>query len=846
MSWHEEFLSTNQKKKSISSLGDLFGLIEEVFEVEKNSLFKNKKSTRELLREQFLNEKKEVSLTLQAIPEISVTELGWTDVRTTGGQEIAGPARQQLLQFVKQISGTDISEKVQSLAQFYSNPQSIDTSGASTGERIAKSLSYLTFYKTLTKVISNFNAASAGFNFEAFLAVLLDGQQIVANTGTIADFKTGDNVPISLKLYNEKSVLVGGSFTDLVGDLVNPQFAPHEYMQYVVVMKSFEGESQGLDVQGNLKFYRFNFTLDNVANIVLNSMGKSVKCIELPVEFVKQIKAGNKDFDYNSVLPSQENLPSTEEMETTFVGALNKLMAKQKLPEEYVTVLTQILDWANNDEIFKAVPKGERDIVVRGQSVIQVSNKALNAGITSFLQSNAVDEEVLAPTTQNRNLIRSMVSAANKVVTDQFTAKKLKSARSAALKKKGVFLSAAKSVEFYNSLDPEMKKRALLNSRGYLDTLQFDLNKGHVLRIQDMAGDYPALPEGQADSRIGTIPIGATYVQEMLNSMTRELNEAIFDIFMSVKDVQEGSYAYVAGGLSDEVDHEAQKAIKASNKIAYKTEELRDTKDLEEQLTPTILMMPGEFIHPDSGDASAGALSASRYWLRAAETANTDAEREEALKNFKTNLSAAEDISAAQAFVAELVTSFFPGTSLTLQGAKRIPTAAAAIAKKARSLLKRGKKLPTQAPVKPRNALNVIPKQYRNMKPKVNNPAPTKKPASPQAPATPKPKSSPAPKIRLRAKKKPDPNTQVSGPPSMGQGVTPKAKDKITQALGSKTRKTKKMGSKESPIGTADTLAPQVKPKPKPKSRSLIDPPKPKARDTIETPPPIPKKRKDK
>ena len=61
------------------------------------------------------------------------------------------------------------------------------------------------------------------------------------------------------------------------------------------------------------------------------------------------------------------------------------------------------------------------------------------------------------------------------------------------------------------------------------------------------------------------------------------------------------------------------------------------------------------------------------------------------------------------------------------------------------------------------------------------------------------------------------------------------------------TRKTKKMGSKDSPIGTADTLPPQGKPK----SRSLIDPPKsggskPKPRDTIETPPPIPKKRKDK
>ena len=561
---------------TITTLKDLFGLIEEVYEVQKGTLFREAKSELQVLKEQFLNERKEISMTLQAIPEISVTELGWTDVQTRGDKEIAGPARQQLLQFVSQITGSDISAKVQSLADFYANPQSIDLAEASTGKRIAKALSYLTFYKTLTKVISNFNAASAGFNFEAFLAVLLDGQQIVANTGTIADFKTGDNVPISLKLYNEKSVLVGGSFTDLVGDLVNPQFAPHEYMQYVVVMKSFEGESSGLDVQGSLKFYRFNFTLDNVANIVLNSMGKSVKCIELPVEFVRQTQAGNKDFDFNSVLPSQENLPSTEEMETTFVGALNKLMAKAKLPEEYVDTLTQILDWANNDEIFKAVPKGERDIVVRGQSAIQVSNKALNAAITSFLQSTVVDEEILAATTQNRNLIRAMVSAANKAVTDQFTAKKLKGRRAAALKKKGVFLDASKSVEFYNSLDPEMKKRALLNSRGYLDTLQFDLNKGQVLRIQDIAGEYPALPEGQSEPNIGTIPIGTTYVQEMLNKMTRELNEAIFDIFVSVKEVQEGSYAYVAGGLSDDVDHEAQKAINASNKIVSKTEELRD------------------------------------------------------------------------------------------------------------------------------------------------------------------------------------------------------------------------------------------------------------------------------
>ena len=576
MSWHEEFLSQNNKKQTISSVEDLFSLIEEVYEVKKGTLFKETKSEIQVLKEQFLNERKDVSLSLQAIPEMDVTELGWTDVQTKGDQEIDGPARQQLLQFMANIQGGDIQGKIAALADFYSNPQSIDTSSDSMGQKIAKTLSYLTFYKTLTKVISNFNAASAGFNFEAFLAVLLEGQQIKANTGTIADFTTGDNIPISLKLYNEKSVLVGGSFTDLVGDLVSPQFAPHDYMQYVVVMKSFEGASQGLGVQGNLKFYRFNFTLDNVANIIVNSMGKSVKCIEMPAEFVRQVQAGNEDFDFNSTLPSQENLPSTEEMETSFVSAISKAMAGMKLPPEYADGLTQILDWANNEELFKPVQKGESFLVVRGQSPIQVSNKALASAVDSFLQSSYVDEDLLPFSTQNRRALRKAVSAANAMVLDQFTKKKLAGQRAKTLGQKGVFLDAARSVEFYNGLSPEMKKKALLQSRGYLSTLQFDLNRGHVLRIDQIAGEFPALPEGQQSSEIGIIPIGATYVQEMLNNMTRELNEAIFDIFVSVREIQEGSYSYIAGGLAE--DEQAQKAINASNRVSEKTEELRDTK----------------------------------------------------------------------------------------------------------------------------------------------------------------------------------------------------------------------------------------------------------------------------
>ena len=580
-----QYIRENYYKKN-QSLGFLFEAIEEIMESE-NIFRKNR-----LLREQMEG----ASLTLESIPDISVTELGWTDVRTVGDQEISGPARNQLLQFTKNIQGTGLEEKVASLAEFYNNPDSINLEGSSPGQRIANALSYLVFYKTLTKVISNFNAASAGFNFEAFLAVLLEGSQIKANTGTIADFTSGDNTPISLKLYAEKSLKVGGSFVDLVGDLVSPQFSPHDFMQYVVVLKSFEGASQGLDVKGQLKFYRFNFTLDNVANIVLKSSGHSVQCIEFPAEFIQQVSAGNAEYDFGETLPSQENLPSTEEMETMFVGELEKQLAQtftvniQKggqgptdfkvnvSPEDLAAFTTGPFDWANNDNFFKPVVKfkGDEPEVMRGVSPINRTNKALKDAIAvAFGEKGLPDIEL--------KLIALSVSQANEAVKNSFSATKQKDKRRELLRQPGVFATAQESVEFYNSLtDPELKKRALLNSKGVLSTLQFDLNRTQVLDIESIAGEYSALPSGQGSVDIGTIMIGSEYVQEVLNKLTEELNQSIFQIFQSVKLIQEGTYAFMAGGLQD--DAQAEKAINASQDVEGKVQELRPENNAEVDL----------------------------------------------------------------------------------------------------------------------------------------------------------------------------------------------------------------------------------------------------------------------
>ena len=575
MTWHKEFLSESRSKnkKNLSTMQGIFSLIEEIFEVDRGRLFGKSKTEIELLKEQFINEKQELNLTLQAIPEISVTELGWTDVRTTGGQKVSGPERQQLGQFLSQIEGANLSEKIASLSAFYENGLEEGYDSLPVGEKIAKVLSYLVFFKALTKVVSNFNAASAGFNFEAFLAVLLDGKQVPANTGTIADFITGDEVPISLKLYAEKSVVVGGSFNDLVGDLVNPQFSGFDGMRYVVCMKSFtssetgEKTGSGLDIEGDIKFFQFDFTLDNIANIIFDSMDKSKICFQLPTEF---IRSGGQ-VDVSSQLPGVA-MPSPQDLENTFIKNFYetaKVEFKQYEIKDYVETFKPFIDaleWSKRDSLFRPVQKGESTLVVRGESVIigKTRNKEVY-DLAYGLADRGLVPMGSAPLSSKDKAtkIRKCVVSATDMVNNNFTAAKVKSERAKILKGANFYAPLETSVKFYNNLkDPEMKKRALLNTKGMLETYQFDVNRAQVVKLSD---------------ELGTIKIGARIVQEMLNKMTTDLNEAIFDIFTNVKAIQDNTYSFMAGGLQE--DEKATASIKAANAIAYKTEELRpDTK----------------------------------------------------------------------------------------------------------------------------------------------------------------------------------------------------------------------------------------------------------------------------
>ena len=125
------------------------------------------------------------------IPMPNISELGWGTLTTPGeAYSISDDARYQLARYLKNIPGANIKEKLRSLNDFFEG-RDAPTSFENNSDRIQKVISYLVFYKTLTTIITNFNASSAGFAFESFLAVLLDadtGRQIPASAGsTIAD-----------------------------------------------------------------------------------------------------------------------------------------------------------------------------------------------------------------------------------------------------------------------------------------------------------------------------------------------------------------------------------------------------------------------------------------------------------------------------------------------------------------------------------------------------------------------------------------------------------------------------------------------------------------------------------
>ncbi len=517
----------------------------------------------------------DMTLTYKAIPEIPLSEIGWSQLETReGGTEVPSEERKQLQDFLSNIKGDDVGEKMRELNKFFEGDEAYLKQAGFTGgagaEGAAKLISYLVFYKTLTTIITHFNAASAGFSFESFLAVLLGGKQIPTGQQTIADMVDGQGTPISLKLYKEGQLKVGGSFTDLAKDLVKLG-----EMQYVSVTKELSGE--GLEQKGKLDFYRFNFNLDNVFNIISNSVGKhSPKTILLPKPFMD-----SNGENQEGVPGRKAKLPSPEELETQYREIVKKAVADRK--EEIEAEIGEISDELIDKIILNlnySDPENLTGSKIHGKNPF---NKAvLKNSIHGFI-SDRFQKKKPTPTDTGKTLLyRIFLDANDKAILGKYRGEELSKLRQAQVNELYFYgdMSDEERIEisrkFYQDANDELKKKCLLVAKGYIDNSQFELNQKMVQNIDKLAAPTPGdlFPEGQQSAGpIATINIGVDNVKKMLDRVTGELNQIVFGIFQSLKSLTQQLQNYFAGGLKD--DGQASQARQAAIDIEEKTAEVQ-------------------------------------------------------------------------------------------------------------------------------------------------------------------------------------------------------------------------------------------------------------------------------
>ena len=563
----EEYL----KEVSKINIGTLLEMIEEVMSSQTNEPDAPDVSS--------VSDEEAIEMILKMIPNIEVSEIGWSDVRTPDddeAKEIKGPQRQLLEGYLSNIEGSDFAEKIRSVSQFYTNGISMveAQAGDERTKRISQAISYLVFYKTLTKVITNFNASSAGFSFESFLAALVNGYQIPANTGTIADYvdrSTGEEIPVSLKLYKEGNLEVGGSYTDLVRDLIEPKWpgAIDLAMRYVVCTKTLSGDD--LEQEGRIDFYQFDISLKNVMNIIASSKEKSQQCIRIPKEIASALKAGRVDgLSMSNTLPGEANLPSDEDLEKLFIKYLNAILTQKEiaLSQMQSQQLLQALDYGKKDDLFKDwTPKlGDEKVnkgVVRGRSSI---NKEYVKDITKDFDWNSPLTLPDGRTLRSDALATIVVGANNAVVDDQ-KKQKLADKRSQEIRRmvvEGEFLGPEESARAYNDMGPRQKRVALLNSWGYLTRGHFSLNQKQ------------AINQGPPTStlNIGSINVGREEVAKVVGNIREILNEEVMEIFQSLKILSDSLNTFFAGGLEN--DSLASASVENANNISSK--EILQTK----------------------------------------------------------------------------------------------------------------------------------------------------------------------------------------------------------------------------------------------------------------------------
>ena len=546
------------KKERIVTPASLLEMIEEIMELPIRATI-TEKETRPSTQPK--------TLTIDLIPTLPITEIGWGSLATPekGGKEVRTSAGQDLAQFLNNIApGGDMRDKIVALNEYYSDPVPEETGPP--GEQISRTISNLVFYKTLTNIITNFNASSAGFAFESFLAVLLDaetGKQIPASAAsTIADIvvEKGGR-PISLKLYKEGQLKVGGSYKQLVEDLMGK----YPVMEYIVVTKDLSGS--GLDQEGLLNFYGFNFTRENFIEI-LALKAKEIELMRLPGVFKESVAELEARIQEAGDLRDFLTVPAA-----TYVNL--------------EPIIGGFVDMVNDLATARGIDPAKINIADELDNIIDMKTGELLANPKNrfgYFQGGKFPRKILKQMISQMNLEGNEPQLVGAIIDDAYgkSVKARQKAGGAGTARKEKFRELAfmtprqslkRLIEIQNTGSDELFATAMKSTEGYLRNKQFELAKGDLAKMDTISNQDNLYPYGEFS--IGTIEIGASKIQAMLDASIGDVNNAIFAIFSDLKDLSGNLNAYVAGGLQN--DSLAAEAKDDAENIATGTEEIRNT-----------------------------------------------------------------------------------------------------------------------------------------------------------------------------------------------------------------------------------------------------------------------------
>jgi len=304
-------------------------------------------------------------------------------------------------------------------------------------------------------------------------------------------------------------------------------------MRYVVCTKTLKGD--GLEQEGHIDFYQFDFTLKNVMEILASSRLSEV--IRIPQVVISALRAGQRAGATELLdLPDRQRALSAEELTPIFADEVSTQIKKyvSENPEsplsdfdkENLAELITDLNWEKNDNIFNNEKR-------RGVG------KLAKVRVLSWVKAayNELPETHLP--------LRDAIVNANEAVIISQNAAAKKTERNRQIEEmiaKGEFLSVEESARQYGMLGEEQKRQALLTSLGYLRTYHFSLNQTQAVNSGAPTNTI----------KVGSIMVGRQMVAVALDNVKELLNEEVYEIFQSLKILSDSLNQFFAGGLENE------------------------------------------------------------------------------------------------------------------------------------------------------------------------------------------------------------------------------------------------------------------------------------------------------